>query len=87
MFQELRINFCQFFCIDENKLTKQIIDSKKKLLKEKPQLNNQISLKESNKAYTIFQNIQMKNLFKIREEKILSTYNYPEMYIYEDVYI
>ena len=85
MFQELRINFCQFFCIDENKLTKQIIDSKKKLLKEKPQLNNQISLKESNKAYTIFQNIQMKNLFKIREEKILSTYNYPEMYIYEKI--
>ena len=85
MFRELRINFCQFFCIDENKLSKQIFDSKKRLLQEKPHLNNQISLKESNRAYTMFQNIQMKNLFKIREEKILATYNYPEMYIYEKI--
>ena len=85
MFRELRINFCQFFCIDENKLSKQILSERKKLLKEKPNLNNQISLKESNKAYTIFQNISMKNIFKIREEKIVATYNYPEMFIYEKI--
>ena len=85
MFRELRINFCQFFCVDENKLSKQIINQRKKILKENPSLNNLISLKESNKAYTIFQNISMKNLFKIREEKILATYNYPEMFIYEKI--
>ena len=63
MFRELRINFCQFFCIDENKLSKQIFDSKKRLIQEKPHLNNQISLKESNRAYTMFQNIQMKDVY------------------------
>ena len=85
MFRELRINFCQFFCIDEDKLSKQIFSERKKILKENPHLNNQISLKESNRAYTIFQNISMKNLFKIREEKIVATYNYPEMSIYEKI--
>ena len=85
MFRELRINFCQFFCIDEDKLSKQIYKERKKILQENPHLNNQISLKESNKAYTIFQNITMKNLFKIREEKILETYNYPDMSIYEKI--
>ena len=85
MFRELRINFCQFFCIDENKLSCQIISERKKILKENPQLNNQISLKESNKAYTIFQNISMKNLFKIREEKLIITYNYPDIYIYDKI--
>ena len=85
MFRELRINFCQFFCIDENKLSTQIVNERKRVLKENPNLNNQISLKESNKAYTIFQNISMKNLFKIREEKIIITYNYPEIFIYEKI--
>ena len=85
MFRELRINFCQFFCVDENKLSKQIIKERKKILKENPSLNNLVSLKESNKAYTIFQNILMKNLFKIREEKIVATYNYPDMFIYERI--
>ena len=27
----------------------------------------------------------MKNLFKIREEKIIETYNYPEIFIYEKI--
>ena len=85
MFRELRINFCQFFCIDENKLSIQIINERKRILKENPNLNNQISLRESNKAYTIFQNISMKNLFKIREEKLIITYNYPEIFIYEKI--
>ena len=85
MFRELRINFCQFFCIDENKLSNQIINERKRILKENPNLNNQISLKESNRAYTIFQNISMENLFKIREEKIIMTYNYPELFIYEKI--
>ena len=85
MFRELRINFCQFFCVDENKLSKQIINERKKILRENPSLNNLIPLKESNRAYTIFQNISMKNLFKIREEKILATYNYPAMFIYEKI--
>ena len=85
MFRELRINFCQFFCIEEKKLSTQIINERKRILKENPNLNNQISLKESNKAYTIFQNISMKNLFKIREEKLIITYNYPEIFIYEKI--
>ena len=85
MFRELRTNFCQFFCIDENKLSNQIIKERKKILQENPNLNNQICLKESNKAYTIYQNINIKNLFKIREEKIIETYNYPEIFIYEKI--
>ena len=85
MFRELRINFCQFFCVDEAKLSKQVISERKRILKENPVLNNLIPLKESNKAYTIFQNISIKNLFKIREEKLLATYNYPDMYIYEKI--
>ena len=85
MFRELRINFCQFFCIDEAKLSKQVISERKRILKENPVLNNLIPLKESNKAYTIFQNISIKNLFKIREEKLLTSYNYPDMYIYEKI--
>ena len=28
------LNFCQFFCIDENKLSKQVLSERKKLLKE-----------------------------------------------------
>jgi len=85
MFGELCINFCQFFCINEYKLSKQIIIERNKILKENPNLNNQISLKESNKAYTIFQNISMQNLFKIRKEKLFITYNYPEILIYQKI--
>ena len=85
MFRELRINFCQFFCVDENKLSKRINSERKKIIKDNPHLNNQISLKEASRAYTIFQNISMKNLFKIREEKILETYNYPDIFIYEKI--
>ena len=85
MFGELGINFCQFFCINEYKLSKQIIIERNKILKENPNLNNQISLKESNKAYTIFQNISMQNLSKIRKEKLFITYNYPEILIYQKI--
>ena len=39
MFGELCINFCQFFCINEYKLSKQIIIERNKILKENPNLN------------------------------------------------
>ena len=85
MFKELNINFCQFFCINENKLSERIMFVRNKIIKENPNLNNNISLNESNKAYTIFQNISMKNLFKIRNEKLVITYNYPEILIFEKI--
>ena len=40
MFGELGINFCKFFCINEYKLSKQIIIERNKILKENPNLNN-----------------------------------------------
>ena len=85
MFRELRINFCQFFCVDENKLNEQIIKEKKRLLRKYPYLNNKITLKEINKAYTIFQNISIKNTFKIRQEKILENYFYSPIFIYDRI--
>ena len=85
MFRELRINFCQFFCVDENKLNEQIIKEKKKLLRKYPSSNNKITLKEMNKAYTVFQNIAIKNTFKIRQEKILENYFYSPIFIYDRI--
>mgnify|MGYP002623805179 CR=1 FL=1 len=85
MFRELRINFCQFFCVDENKLNEQIIKEKKKMTRKYPSLNNKITLKELNKAYTIFQNIAIKNTFKIRQEKVLESYFYSPIFIYDRI--
>ena len=85
MFRELRINFCQFFCIDENKIIEQMHIEKKKLFKKYPIFNQKISLRESNKAYTIFQNIKIENLFKIRDEKFLESYFYPSIFIYDKI--
>jgi len=85
MFRELRINYCQFFCVDENKLNEQIIKEKKKLLRKYPSLNNKMTLKEINKAYTVFQNISIKNTFKIRQEKILENYFYSPIFIYDRI--
>ena len=85
MFSELKINFCQFFCVDENKLLEQIKKEKKKLFKKYPNFYNKISLNESNKAYTIFQNIEIKNAFKIRQEKFLENYFYPPLFIYDKI--
>ena len=85
MFRELRINFCQFFCIDENKLIEKILKERKNLIKKNPKFNQKISLRESNKAYTIFQNIKVENLFKIRDEKFLESYFFPSIFIYEKI--
>ena len=85
MFRELKINFCQFFCINENKLIDKINKEKKKLLKKSPFLNQKISLRESNKAYTIFQNIKIENTFKLRNEKFLENYFFPPISIYDKV--
>ena len=63
MFRELRINFCQFFCVNENRLINKIIKERKKLLVKYPILNQKTSLRESNRAYTIFQNIKLENIF------------------------
>ena len=85
MLRELRINFCQFFCINEIKLIEKINNEKKKLLKNNPILNHKISLRESNKAYTIFQNIKIENTFKLRDEKLLESYLFPSFYIYDKI--
>ena len=85
MFRELRINFCQFFCIDENKLIEKILKERRNLIKKNPKFNQKISLRESNKAYTIFQNIKIENLFKIRDEKFLESYFFPSIFIYEKI--
>jgi len=85
MFRELRINFCQFFCIDENKIIDKVLKERRNLIKKNPKYNKKISLRESNKAYTIFQNIKNENLFKIRDEKFLESYFYPSIFIYEKI--
>ena len=85
MFRELRINFCQFFCIDENKLIEKILKERRNLIKKNSKFNQKISLRESNKAYTIFQNIKIENLFKIRDEKFLESFFFPSIFIYEKI--
>jgi len=85
MFRELRINFCQFFCIDENKLIEKVFKERKGLIKKYSKYNQKISLRESNKAYSIFQNIKMENLFQIRDEKFLENFFFPPIFIYEKI--
>ena len=85
MIRQLRLNFCQFFCIDENKLNEQIYKEKTKLLKKYPNFNHKLNLKELNKAYTIFQNISIVHTFTLREEKILENYLYPLINIYDKI--
>ena len=85
MFKELRINFCQFFGIDEDKLIEKIYKERKSLIKKYPKYNQKISLRESNKAYSIFRNIKMENLFQIRDEKFLESYFLPPIFIYEKI--
>ena len=85
MIRELRINFCQFFSIDENKLTAQIYKEKTKLFKKYPYLNHRKYLRESNKAYTIFQNIKIENIFKLRDKKLLENYFFPTIYISDKI--
>ena len=85
MFRELRINFCQFFCINENKLIERISKEKKKLFKKNPIFNQKTSLRESNRAFTIFQNIKIENTFKLRDEKLLESYFIPAILIYDKI--
>ena len=85
MFRELRINFCQFFCINENRLIDKIIKERKKLLAKYPALNQKISLRESNRAYTIFQNIKSENIFKIRNVNFIENFFYPSISIYDKI--
>ena len=85
MLRELRLNFCQFFCMDENKLIEQIHKEKNKLLKLYPNLNHKISLTEINKAYSPFLNISIENTFKIRKENLLENYFIPPIIIYDKI--
>ena len=85
MFRELRINFCQFFCINENKLIERVVKEKKKLFKKNPIFNQKTSLRESNRAFTIFQNIKIENTFKLRDEKLLESYFFPAISIYDKI--
>ena len=85
MIRELRLNFCQFFCMDENKLIDQIHKEKNKLSKLYPNIDSSISLTEINKAYSAFQNISIENIFKIRKENILENYFIPPIIIYDKI--
>ena len=84
VFRKLKLNFCQFFCVDEKQLIKHI-KKEKKILKEYNNIKKKIPLKELNKAYTIFQDIEIKNIFKLTDEKILTNYFYPPIYIYDKI--
>ena len=85
MFRELRINFCQFFSINENRLVEQIRKERIKIFKKNPNLNHKLSLKDLNKAYTMFQDIKLNNIFKLRDEKILENYFFPTIDIYDRI--
>ena len=85
MFRELRINFCQFFSINENRLIEQMRKEKIKIYKKNPNFNHKLSLKDLNKAYTIFQDIKLDNIFKLRDEKILENYFFPTIFIYDKI--
>ena len=85
LLREVRLNFCQFFCMDENKLIEQKQKEKNKLLKYYPNFNNKISLTEINKAFSAFQNISIVNTFKIRKENLLENYFIPPIIIYDKI--
>ena len=85
MLRELRLNFCQFFCMDENILIDKIHKERNKLIKKYPNFLHKISLKESNKAYSIFQNINIENTFKLRDVKLLESYFVPTIHIYDKI--
>ena len=85
MLRELKLNFLQFFCIDEYILSDKIQKEKNKILKKFPNTNYKISLIEANRAYTIFQNIKMEKTFKLREEKLLEHYFSPSIHIYDKI--
>ena len=85
MLRELRLNFCQFFCVDENILIDKIHKEKNKLIKNYPNLNHKILLKESNKAFSIFQNISIENTFKLRDITLLESYFVPSIHIYDKI--
>ena len=85
MFRELRVNYCQFFCIDEDYLLKQINAKRRKSIKNKLYLKNKISLKESNKVYSIFQNIAIEKTFKLRDKRLFENHLYPSLYISDKI--
>ena len=85
LFRELKINFCQFFCVNENKLIEKISKEKKKLLIKNPIFIHKTSLRELNKAYTIFQNIKIENTFNLRDDKLLESYFIPPIFIYDKI--
>ena len=85
MFKELRINFCRFFSIDENKLVEQIEREIKKIIKKHKNFNLKIPLREAAKVYMIFKNIKNENTFKLRDEKLLEYFLYPTLFLYDKI--
>ena len=82
MIRELRLNFCQFFCVDENKLSEKIREEKNK---KYPRLKNIITLKEINKAYSAFENVSIEKIFKLRKDNLLENYFIPPLTIYDKI--
>ena len=85
MFRELRINFCQFFCVDEAKLIEEIHNERSRILKKFSNYNNKLTLKEINDAYSLFKNIAVDKTFKLRDEKIIDNYFYQTISIYDKI--
>ena len=82
MLRELRLNFCQFFCVDENKLSEKIHEEKSK---KYPYLRNRATLKEINKAYSAFENVSIEKIFKLRKDNLLENYFIPPLIIYDKI--
>ena len=78
MLHELGVNYCQFFCIDQDKLISQIIKEKRKnqSLRNFKELN--LKLKDGNNAYSIFKTIPYENIFNLRDSKLLDDFFYPK---------
>ena len=85
MFRELRINFCQFFCVDEAKLIEEIHNERSKIFRKNSNFNNKLTLKEINDAYSIFKNIPVDRTFKLRDEKLIDNYFYQTISIYDKI--
>ena len=85
MIKELKLNFCQFFCINENNLIEHINFERNKLYKKFKNYNNKISLNELNKVYSLFKNISIKDIFIARDDKLLENYFYPTIHVYDKI--
>ena len=82
---ELKINFCQFFCVDENKLINKIIKERHTNIKVKNYKETQINLSEGNCVHSIFKTIPYENMFVLRDSKLFDLFLYPKFFIIDKI--